>query len=163
MEAINKSSETFLPRNSINSISTSIGCIQLLFRSSWSWHIMEWKLIEWLGPKLQDSVVPFHLGQLTIHPTWVCRKKKRKSNSQTMKTGLQITMLIHFGEVFRSVWDVLGKVFRWSITSRLQFHGTPRNPGTQLPWEPGPFPSLVAAVINRSTVHRRGPKKKTLK
>ena len=88
-----------------------------------------------------------------------CRKK---NVSQTLKTGLQITM-IHFGEVFEVFWDVLGKVFRWSTTSRLQFHGTPRNPGAQLPWEPGPFPSFVAVVINRSTVHRRGPKKKTLK
>lgn len=45
-----------------------------------------------------------------------------------MKTGLQITM-IYFGEVFEVFWDVLGKVFRWSITSRLH-NGTPRKPVT---------------------------------
>ena len=77
-----------------------------------------------------------------------------------MKTGLQITMLIYFGEVF----EVFGRFWEGFSGDQLPVGCTMALPEkSRLLWEPGPFPSFVAAVINRSTVHRRGPKKKTLK
>lgn len=76
MEAINKSSETFFTQEF----------------NQFNQHFY------WVYPNC-FSVVPFHLGQLTIHPT--VELVGKKNVSQTMKTGSTIiTMLIHFGEVF---------------------------------------------------------------
>lgn len=106
--------------NSINSISTSIGCIQLLFRSSCSW------------------LLPFNLGQLTNSSTWVCRKKKRVQTMKNLSTNHHVDPFLEkFSKWFGMFWErFFGDQLPVGCTMAL-----PEK--SRLPWEPGPFLLLL--------------------